>query len=57
VAHHNGVLQIFDAADGGSRVVWTADVLPHALSESFGPMMGQGLEAMKRRLEASSAST
>lgn len=57
VAHHNGVLQIFDADDGGSRVVWTADVLPHALSESFGPMMGQGLQAMKRHLEASNAPT
>lgn len=57
VAHHNGVLQIFDAGDGRSRVVWIADVLPNALSESFGPMMGQGLEAMKRRLEATNAST
>jgi hypothetical protein len=51
LAHHNGVMQIFDAGEGRSRAVWTADVLPHAAAESVGPMMGQGLEAMKRRLE------
>lgn len=55
VAHHNGVLQIFDAGDGRTRAVWTADVLPHALADSFGPMMGMGLEAMKRRFETSPA--
>lgn len=52
VDHHNGVLQVLDSGDGRTRAVWTADVLPHALADSFGPMMGMGLEAMKRHLEA-----
>lgn len=52
LTHHNGVMQIFDAGEGRSRAVWTADVLPHAAAETVGPMMGMGLEAMKARLEA-----
>jgi hypothetical protein len=51
LAHHNGVMQIFDAGEGRSRAVWTADVLPHAAADVVGPMMAQGLGAMKRRLE------
>lgn len=50
VTHHNGALQVFDAL-GGSRVVWTADVLPHALAESFGSLMENGLGVMKAHLE------
>ena len=48
--HHNGVLQIF--ADGeGSRAVWVADLLPHALAPAVAAMMEQGLAAMQRALE------
>jgi hypothetical protein len=59
LAHHNGVMRILDAGEGRSRAVWTADVLPHAAADSVGPMMGLGLEAMKRCLEtpATEAST
>jgi Polyketide cyclase / dehydrase and lipid transport len=49
--HHNGVMQVTDA-EGRARAVWTADVLPHAAAANVGAMMEQGLEAMKRRLEA-----
>ncbi len=52
LSHHNGVMQIEDAGEGRSRAVWTADVLPHAAAENVGAMMGMGLEAMKKRLEA-----
>ncbi len=50
VQHHNGSLQALDAPQG-TRVVWTADVLPHALAEVFRPLMTSGLAAMKRHLE------
>jgi carbon monoxide dehydrogenase subunit G len=51
LAHHNGVMQVEDAGEGQTRAVWTADVLPHAATESVGPMMEMGLAAMKARLE------
>ena len=52
VEHHNGALQVFDGDDGGSRVVWTADVLPDALADTFGQLMAQGLSIMRTHLEA-----
>jgi carbon monoxide dehydrogenase subunit G len=53
-AHHNGAVQVLDAPGGASRVVWIADLLPHALAASIAPMMEQGLEVMRRTLEAAS---
>ncbi len=50
VEHHNGVLTIAQAP-GGARVTWTADVLPDALADQFGPAMEQGLALMKAHLE------
>jgi hypothetical protein len=51
MTHHNASLQIF--ADGnGSRAVWIADLLPHELGPVIGGMIAQGLEAMKKTLEA-----
>ncbi|QAY77594.1 SRPBCC family protein [Sphingosinicella sp. BN140058] len=54
VEHHNGALQIF-AAPGGSRVTWTADVLPAAFAARIDPMMGAGLQCMKAFLEGGSS--
>ncbi len=51
VVHHNGALSIHDAGPGQTRVVWIADVLPHNLADSFGPLMAQGLDVMRRHLE------
>lgn len=50
--HHNGALQVLAIA-GGSRVTWTADILPDALAERFSPLMAQGLMVMKQHLERS----
>ena len=50
VEHHNGVMTV-DFADGGSRVTWTADVLPPEMAERFDPSMAAGLAAMKVHLE------
>ena len=53
LTHHNGSLQVFDAPGGATRAVWIADVLPHAAAETVCAMMGEGMAAMKRCLEAS----
>lgn len=49
--HHNGALQVFAEADGLSRVVWIADILPHDLAGPIGAMMDQGLHALKQTME------
>ncbi len=47
VEHHNGVIEV--TADGdGSRVVWTADVLPDSLAVAFQPLMAAGLATMSK---------
>ena len=50
-AHHNASVQAFDEG-GGTRLVWIADLLPHALAETIAPLSDEGLAAMKRTLEA-----
>jgi hypothetical protein len=50
--HHNASLQAFDEK-GATRLVWIADVLPHAMAPAIAGMIDQGLVAMKRTLEAS----
>lgn len=50
--HHNGAVQVLGEPGGGSRVVWIADLLPHDLAASVAAMMEQGLEVMRRTLEA-----
>ncbi|MEO8603326.1 MAG: hypothetical protein ABI629_12190 [bacterium] len=52
LTHHNGAMQMFAAADGRGRVVWTADVLPDEMVGPVSGLMEQGLGAVKRTLEA-----
>ena len=52
--HHNGSIQIFPN-NGGCRLVWIADLLPHEMAEPIGAMMRHGMEAMKSKLEADAA--
>lgn len=52
LAHYNASVQVFTRAEGGSRVVWIADFLPHAAKEMVEPMMTQGMAAMQRALDA-----
>lgn len=49
LTHHNASFQVFEA-EGGSRVLWIADVLPEAAAETVGPMMSAGAETMARHL-------
>jgi hypothetical protein len=44
LSHHNASFQV--VADGaGSRLIWIADVLPHAAAETVGAMMDDGMKA------------
>jgi hypothetical protein len=49
--HHNGSIQIFPN-NGGCRLVWIADLLPHDLAKPIGAMMQHGMDAMKKKLES-----
>ena len=49
--HHNGAIQVFPN-NGGCRLVWIADLLPHELAKSIGAMMQHGMDAMKKKLES-----
>jgi hypothetical protein len=51
MTHHNGSIQVFAEGDG-CRLVWIADILPHELAKPVGGMMQQGMDAMKKKLEA-----
>jgi carbon monoxide dehydrogenase subunit G len=50
MTHHNASLQI-STENGGSRVVWIADLLPDELAPGVRVMMDQGLAVMKRAME------
>ena len=50
LTHHNGAAQVF-AHEGGSRFVWTADLLPDAMAPAVGGMMEQAMPIIKATLE------
>lgn len=49
--HYNGAVQVF-AEGNGSRVVWTADLLPHEAAATVGAMIEAGMAAMSRTLDS-----
>ncbi|HWU13787.1 MAG TPA: SRPBCC family protein [Caulobacter sp.] len=51
LTHHNGAMQVL-AEGSGSRIVWTADLLPHDAAERVAGFMDLGCAAMKSTLEA-----
>lgn len=52
IRHHHATFEVFAEPDGGSRVVWVADVSPdEAAAEVVGPMMRAGAEAMVKTLD------
>ncbi len=54
LAHHHASFQVF--ADGvACRVVWIADLLPHAAAPAIAAMMDQGVAAMRKALASHSA--
>src|SRR5271155_5694579 len=49
LSHHNASFQV--VPDGaGSRLIWIADVLPHAAAETVGGMMEAGILAAAAKL-------
>ena len=48
--HYNASVQVFPH-EHGSRVVWTADLLPHEAAPTVGSMMDQGMAVMARTLD------
>jgi len=48
--HYNAAVQVFEHK-GGSRVVWTADLLPDEAAPTVEAMMAQGMEVMARTLD------
>lgn len=51
LSHHNAGMQVLAQGDG-SRIVWTADLLPHAAAGQVAGLMDLGCAAMKATLEA-----
>jgi carbon monoxide dehydrogenase subunit G len=51
MTHHNASAQVFPEAEGRSRFVWIADLLPHEVAPAIAAMMDQGLAVIKRTLE------
>ena len=54
--HHNASVQVFDDGRGGSRLVWIADLLPHALAPHIRTMIDHAASVMKPTLEAGARS-
>src|SRR5262245_43327650 len=52
LTHHNASVHVFSTGDGKCRVVWIADLLPNEIAGVIGEMIQQGLDTMKRTLEA-----
>jgi uncharacterized protein YndB with AHSA1/START domain len=50
--HHNGAAQVLLDADGSTRFVWTADLLPDATAERTKQMMERGTATVRRTLES-----
>lgn len=49
-SHYNAAVEVHEMAGGGSRLVWTVDLLPDELAGPVGQMMGAGVQAMKKAL-------
>jgi Polyketide cyclase / dehydrase and lipid transport len=50
LSHHQASVEVLDGSDGGSRLVWISDVLPHQLAPTIDGMMTQGAAAIARTL-------
>jgi carbon monoxide dehydrogenase subunit G len=51
LTHHNGSAQVFSDANGLTKVVWIADLLPDEAASAIGAMMEQGMAVMKQTLD------
>ena len=51
-SHYNAVVEVQEGSGGGSRLVWTVDLLPDALAPAIDGMMAMGAQAMQSALKA-----
>jgi carbon monoxide dehydrogenase subunit G len=51
LTHYNASAQVFADADGRTRVVWIADLLPNEAASAIEGMMEQGMAAMQATLD------
>jgi carbon monoxide dehydrogenase subunit G len=49
--HHNSSFQVLPGGNGGTRLVWITDVLPHEVAGPIGAMVEQGSKVIKRTLD------
>ena len=49
--HHNASFQVLAAAEGGTLLVWTTDLLPATAAGSFAAMIEAGSTVIKQTLE------
>ncbi len=50
LAHHNAFFQVLADGPARCRVLWVADLLPHAAAGAIGAMMDAGVAAMRKTL-------
>jgi hypothetical protein len=51
-AHDNAVMQVLPADGGGTRFVWSRDLLPDVLADPYAASMETGLETFRRAMES-----
>ena len=56
LTHHNASVQVHADPDG-SRIVWTADLLPDEIASAIEAMMDDGVQAMKQTFDRAPTAT
>ena len=51
LTHHNASLEVCEGPNGGSRLVWTADLLPNQAAPAITAMIDQGAAVMTKTLD------
>jgi len=51
VTHYNASVEVFDASEGRSRIVWTIDFLPKEIAPYLLAQSTEGARVMKQTLE------
>jgi len=51
LSHYNASVQVFAGENGGSKIIWIADLLPNELEAAIQSMIDQGAIAMKKTLD------
>ncbi|HEU0123643.1 MAG TPA: SRPBCC family protein [Bryobacteraceae bacterium] len=57
LTHYSASAQVFAGTEGGSRVVWIADLLPNEAAPWVAEMMDQGMAVMKATLDEQAGAT